>query len=121
MVVCLLLSRDTVRQRESLQVRNYDTGAAPCLYPSKSTGNVWLPLTMGGDCSRWYLRKREEEKNREKEGEREKVLSVSFLSLSLMYECLVHMTAKSTSELVSTEACWAGWAWTSHRLITLPY
>lgn len=54
MGVCLVLSAE----RESLQVRNYDTGGAPCLHLSKSTGNVWLPLTMGGDCSRWYLKEK---------------------------------------------------------------
>lgn len=31
---------------------------------------------------------------------------------SLTYECSVHMTAKSTSELACAEACWAGRAWT---------
>lgn len=31
------------------------TGGAACLHQLKSTGNVLLPLTMGGDCSRWYL------------------------------------------------------------------
>lgn len=44
------------RLSERLQVRHYDTGGAACLHLFKTTGNVWHPLTMGGDCSRWYLK-----------------------------------------------------------------
>lgn len=61
-------------ERKSLQVRNHDTGGVPCLHLSKSTGNVWLPLTMGGDCSRWYLK----EKKRGRESETESVLFFLF-------------------------------------------
>lgn len=70
-------------------MRNYET----------STGNIWLLLTMGGDCSRWYLRK----KNKQKEGERAKIMSVLFSSIAFSLMSLLHMAAKSTSELVSAE------------------
>lgn len=65
---CMLGSQQKHGERESLQVRNYDTRGAACLHLSKSSGNVWLPLTKGGDCSRWYLK---EKKNKGREGERE--------------------------------------------------
>lgn len=54
----MLGSQQRDSERESPQVRNYDTGGAACLYLSKSSGNVWLPLTKGGDCSRWYLKEK---------------------------------------------------------------
>lgn len=81
-------------ESESLQVRNYGTGGAACLHVSKATGNVWLPLTKGGDCSRWYLKEK---------GRRERYNLVFFFSP--LYECLVHMTTQSTSELECAEAC----------------
>lgn len=67
---------------------------------------------MGGDCSRWYLRK----KNEGKEGERQKIMSVlfSFIALSLM--SLLHMAAQSMSELVSAEVVGPG-----HGLFIQPH
>lgn len=41
------------RERENLQVRISDSVT---LYRSKRAGNVQLPLTRGGDCSRLYLK-----------------------------------------------------------------
>lgn len=79
------------QQRERLQVGNYDTGgAAACFHVSKSTGNVWLPLTMGGDCSRWYLQERERERKKEtqrKEGETESSECVVVFFYAFVHEC----------------------------------
>lgn len=104
----LLLTRDTVReQRHSLQVRNYDTGAAPCLYLSKSTGNVWLLLTMGGDCSRWCLRNREGESSE----------CVVFLALSHVWLFSAHDIYEHVSACVCRGVL--GWlAWAPCGLIT---
>lgn len=55
------------------QVRNYHTGGAACLHLSKSAGNVWLPLTMGVDCSRWYLKEKKNRMGREGDGSSEHV------------------------------------------------
>lgn len=63
----MLGSQQRDSERESLQVRNYDTREAACLYLSKSSGNVWLPLTKGGDCSRWYLKEKKKQRERERD------------------------------------------------------
>lgn len=90
------------------------TGGAACLHLSKSTGNVWLPLTMGGDCSRWYLRKEKEKrrkKKKEREGEtNEKVVSVLFLLPSLLLECFMHMAAKTCLCLCGCSRGVVGWS-----------
>ena len=51
----------------ALTVRKQCAAVALCLQELNALGNVLPGLTMGVDCSRWYLREREREKKKKKE------------------------------------------------------
>lgn len=104
MGVRLLLSGDVVRA--SPQVWSYNAGAAPRLHLSKFTDNVWFRLTKGGDCSRWYLRKKDRrEINKSREGERE--MSLFFSSLPRFWLFSVHDSWEHVSACVGVLDGWS--------------
>lgn len=116
MGVCPLLSRDTAESEKSLQVRTYVPGERS-LFTSVQIYRKCLASTYHG----WGLqslvseKERRERKTERRRGKRETqssecavvcfVFLLSLLTFSLIYDCFVHTTAESTSELASLQRC----------------